>query len=360
MNRSVTVTALGVVASAALIFTTACSSDSGASKIQEGPLSAYFTQIDEALSQSANYGAAENDAVENAVAECMTAEGFEYTPEKWVDGEPSDEDEDGDSAGQEWGSLEFAKTYGFGIADWPGRDEALDDTTIELDDEPTAESPNIAYVEQLSESEQEAYADALYGTDTGAELPGGDLEVLAPTVEEEEEEDFEPGANPPAAHVGCYQQAQAALDLDADPYAEIYEDPAFQDLWDALDEYSENDIDPEVQATLDAEWQECMAGKGLTSEAAGGREELASPLYDEYDQLAQGENEDDYIDLTGDAAAEFTQREIELAVPDAECAQSVRYDERLANAYNELEQAFVDQHKAQLDALVAGVQKSAQ
>lgn len=348
MNRLVPATALCAFVTAALLLTS-CSAIVKTPEVPEGPLTKYWTQIDESIEGQAVFGAKEHEAVENAVSECMVGEGFEYTPTPWTaeDEEMFAEEE---AEGPESGSLEFAREYGFGIATYPGSEEALDDTAeFEVDEE--TDDPNLAYTEKLSLAEQESYFLALYGNESM--LDGGDLEF----ADEVEDEMIEPEEPPSAPAVpGCYEKAQAALGVNEDPYSAVYEDPAYEDLWAAVDEFWENSEDPKVVATLDKEWNACMADKGLADDATNGRDQVSDALYEEYEELTMGD-EEEWVELTGNDAEEFTKREIKIAVPDAECAQSINYDVRVAEAYNEQEQKFVDQHKAQLDALVAGLAK---
>lgn len=344
MNRIAPASVLSAVVCATLLLS-ACSGGKP-EDVPEGPLTKYFSQIEDSIDQQAAYGAKEHEAVETTVSECMSGQGFEYTPTKWY----GDDEEAAEETGPEWGSLDFAKEYGFGIASSPGSDEITEDT-VEFEEDEATDDPNAAYIKKLSPSEQEAFYLALHGFDESSISDTGNLE-FAEEGDNELLSAEETLAEPAVA--GCYSEAESAHRRDEDPYTVVYEDPAFQELWDSLDEFWENSEDPKVVTTLDKEWKACMASRGLADEAADGRLNVSAALEEAYEELTTGEN-DEWNELTGKDAEDFTKREIKVAVPDAECALTTQYDVRLAEAYNEQEQKFVDQHKAQLDALVAGL-----
>ncbi|MBP1326093.1 hypothetical protein JOF28_001325 [Leucobacter exalbidus] len=336
-------------AAAALVLLAGCASTDTAStpKVPTSPLEEYFQQIDELTSQEDTDTATQFEAIELAVAECMISEGFEYEPEKWVDIESDDEVDEG----PEWGSIDFAKTYGFGIAAWPGSEASDEDTTAEVESEEVV-SANQTYYDSLSSSEQDAYLEALYGVDGAVAQDPGDLTFESDELSDEGFVEENTNAVP-----GCYQKGAEEVTGTGDTAAAIYDDPAYQDLWDSLDDFYADLETPKAVETIDAEWQKCMDSKGLAQVATDGRENVAAQLYEEYDNLTVSPDGVEIIDLDEEAIAEFTKREIEVAVPDAECAVKVNYDVRLQEAYNELEQEFVSQHKAQLDALLAGANK---
>lgn len=350
MNRKFLLVSLAALVAASLLLTS-CSGGNSKSEVSEGPLTKYFTQIDE-LAATSNVDLAEQqEKTEEFVASCMTAEGFEYTPEK-VNPEDYEDMSSASDKGPEWGSVEFAKEYGFGIATWPGDDLEADDETITAEEEAEQVSPNEKYVESLSESEQEAYYFTLYGDQEAVMTDLGDLEMEGGSGESVVEE-------PDPADLGCYAKADAEINKTGDPATAIYEDPAYEELWTALDDFYNELEEPKIMDTLDEEWQKCMTDKGFGDLAADGREEVSTALYEEYEALTAGEDEAEFIELDAEANAEFAKREIEIAVPDAECARQVKYNERVAAEYNKQEQVFVDQHKAELDALVAGAKKLA-
>lgn len=142
--------------SAATLALAGCSqagSQSGTEEAETGPLDEYLAFLWEGEEWTEERYEAENLEREELIAECMKKEGFEYTPNPdsggWVAA-----DDVGDEP--EWGSLEFAETYGYGIIDWPGADALLEEPADYVD-------PNQDYVESLSVSEQDAYYATLYG-----------------------------------------------------------------------------------------------------------------------------------------------------------------------------------------------------
>ncbi len=187
-----------------------------------------------------NESSAEQDAlrqereVQDKIAACMAAEGFEYIP--YI----PNEDESGYmmvGSQEEW-----VEQYGFGIATMMLEDQR------EYDEEAMAaemaKDPNNAIVDAMSASEQNAYYTALYGEQPLYEEYEESGDVVATTTM---------AAITPS---GCQSMA----------YEEVYDQGAvgeFYELFGAqmMDVYSGIESDPKI-VTLNGEWSSCMANQG--------------------------------------------------------------------------------------------------
>lgn len=329
------------LAAAALLLTACSGGDSGGKQPDEGPLSKYMNELFEGEEFSQEMFDKQQLETEELIAACMTNEGFEYTPNPSTGGVMMTSE--GESDGPEWGSEEFAKQYGYGIIDWPGRDdeEALpeEDEYVDL---------NADYVASLSESESNAYYEALHGPEPTEE------EMLAMEEDESYEYDWETA--------GCYGAAQHEVEQATNSYQAASEDPQYADLFTAMNDvftvlYDETNLHDEA-AKLNREWVDCMSEAGLG--------EFTSPdaaqqvLYDEYNTLQTPEGEEgEWVELSKADQKKFQEREVAVAVADTACKQQLSYDDKLTQLQFELEQTFVDEHKAELDAMIAQYGKNA-
>jgi hypothetical protein len=300
-----------------------------------GPLEEYFARVygwaddDASLEdQNAEYERQQRE-VERLVADCMREEGFDYVPREHAGVVVGSDGTDLD-----WGSPEFAEQFGYGISTDPWGWEDRDDTVAPDD-------PNQEYVDAMSEAERAAYEEALWGPP------------------QEWDEDADPEAYEyDWTRSGCYGAAQHEVwDADADEeFAGLLDEVSR--VWEQTAE------DPRVRA-LDAAWSSCMADAGY--DEFDGPNEAAPRLHDEWWAL-QGWDDPSYQALVDgwdwdadpdgpaepevdDAAARaFTEREIAVAVADAGCKAEVGYDDGVREVSHEIQQDFVDQHRAELDA----------
>lgn len=145
--------------------------------------------------------------VQEQIAECMREQGFEYIPIDTSAQRAFFEDlEDG----LEWGSKEWTEKWGFGVTtqrfsqNQVGPD--LVGHTWDSFDQEGPPDPNREYVESLSEDEQQAYYEALYGGEDDSPIPIWEEEGREPTDEElaafEEEwlENYQPTGCEPVAY----------------------------------------------------------------------------------------------------------------------------------------------------------------
>ncbi|SDC36177.1 hypothetical protein SAMN05216410_1722 [Sanguibacter gelidistatuariae] len=265
--------------------------------------------------------------VENLVAECMAAEGFEYTPQDYSSMSMSfNEDDFADMNTEEW----VAKN-GYGMS------MGMEATEEPTDGEPTQEwvDPNADYVATLSETEMTAFYEVLYG--------------VQPEMTEEEMETYEYNWE----DSGCQGSAQHEISGDEQ---DIYSDPRFEDLMDSMNElYTSAQKDPRV-VELSAKWADCMADAGFAEfatpdDAMTSVSEAQNELYS-----FEGEMAEDYTGPSSEAIAAFREIELSTALADFKCKESVDLAKISQKVQFELEEAFVKDNKAALDEFVAAVQ----
>jgi hypothetical protein len=302
----------------ALALLTGCGSGGGPSDdatltYEDSPLAAYWEKI----------GGSQDEAdvkdqmarSEEIVAACMQDEGFEYTPQD-NSGMVSADDADDDMPA--WDSLEFAEQYGYGATtseDMPmnkGAEEWVD--------------PNADYVATMSETEQAAFYEALYGVQTMEE-----------PVDEE--------ADPPEydwTTAGCQGKAQHEV-FEA---GQIWDDPEFKELTEAMSDLYEDAQSDERTTAAYKKWAECMADEGY---------DFANPQ-EAQDSIFELTNEIPFDEETGtqDAAAlaEIREKEIATAVADRTCQDSTGAGREALKAQFAIEQDFIDAHQDELDAMV--------
>lgn len=307
-------------------------SQSGRSSVAEeelGPLDAYFSALWDQEEWTQERYDEENLRREELIAQCMTKEGFEYVPNTNNGGTVMYED---DYDGPAWDSLEFAERYGYGVVDWPGREDVVeDDSSYE-----EYVDPNQGYIDSLSESEQQAYFETLYGVPQEYEEPlEGEEEVY--------EYDWEEN--------GCWGWAEN--ELNAGSVTNAWEDPEFEDLFAALEEmWTASQEAPDIVAA-NQEWVTCMDEAGFPGFVR--QEDAMNSMYERQNQIYEDASTDGEEWVEPDRALfdALQEEEIALATADWKCKDKVNYNERLRKADFQAQQDFVDTHRAQLDALVA-------
>ena len=318
MNRSLVVLAVAGAAALALAGCTG-SPEAETPQPQDSPLSkimsaAYgFTGDEDAMQEKFQ---AQQKEAEEFVAQCMSEEGFEYIPNA--------QSYSYYSGGDEWNpeSREWVAQYGYGALNFPGRDEQPD-----MEDMP--EDPNQEYVMSLSMSEQEAYYAALYG-------PGPD--------ESEMNEDgsyewrWEDG--------GCYGWAQHEVTGE-----QLWESEEHKPLFDAINKFYETAQTAPGLDELNAAWSSCMADAGYPGFAA--QPDAAQSIYDELNEYYESQTE--WIENDPELAA-LGESEIEIALADLDCREEHDYRAKAMTVQWELEEQFIAEHKAELDALVAAAE----
>lgn len=320
MNRRSQTVIIASIAVAALGLT-GCASDAaggtgagGALTYEDSPLNKYL---------SAAYGNYDEDEViadskkaEEATAACMAAEGFDYLPVDQSQNMSSFSEADMEERETE----EWVAANGYGMSQSP------EDMAAQQEQAESYVDPNQDYVASLSQTEQTAYYEVLYGP---------------PQTEDMMNEDGSSEYNWEDA--GCSGAAQHEISGD-----NPYEDEAHKPLFDAINKLYENLAkDPGIQA-LDAEWASCMADSGnpdyaAKQDAITAASELSNAVYNN----ETGEAPSD-ADL-----AEVRAGEIEIALADFKCSEEVDYTASMLALQFTLEEQFVADHQSELDAFAA-------
>ena len=271
----------------------------------------------------------QHTAMEEDIAACMAALGFEYTP---VDLAAQVDVVTAYDLGLDRGSREYAEQFGYGIA--------TDDMGFYALTAARAEDPNAVYVASLTEAARAEYEAALWG---------------------------DPGADPfdPDADRGCSGKAQDRVYLrvpatDAvDPEALFAEEALLREA--IL-------TDDRVVATH-AEWAACMADAGYPGLADPGDNLVTGDamlqVREEFDArlvALQAEIPPDVDDPSARAAlaalqakAELADREVAMAVADVDCRESSGYAAALAEVSVERQAEFFEAHRAEYEAYAAAM-----
>jgi hypothetical protein len=258
-----------------------------------------------------------NRRIEEAVADCMTEQGFDYVPViapsvtgddfEWL---PDDRD--------------WVAQYGYGISTSP----YPSGEGVDLDSD-----PNEEYAQSLSGSEQQAYYEALHG-------PSPDEEAMA---DGEVEYDW--------TTAGCYGEAQHDSQSDEAAVFERY-DELFEQIG-AL--YEQVEKAPELDEA-DATWSQCMTDEGRPG--FDRQADAQASISEAYDDLWADVDESGADDIDQAASDELADIEIDLALTDLACREKTGFADVEASVTAELEQRFIDEHEAELEALKADAERA--
>ncbi|MEV5960623.1 hypothetical protein AB0L70_02590 [Kribbella sp. NPDC051952] len=271
--------------------------------------------------------------VEDATAACMKTAGFEYVavpPESQPKGKFND--------AFNLPPDKFAEQYGYGVStiDWskagPNSDES---------------NPNTKIRNALSPTAQKAYDKALNGPNATA---NGAIAIAPKT-------DGDGPSSTGKMDLGCRGKAAQEVFGEGKGREDAFKkfDSLFKDI-QALSKRIEDD-----QRVVDATsaWSDCMADAGHAGfkkvddprdQVNTKLDELTGnkpPTGNNPGKTLTGPPSFDKVDAT--KLADLRKFEIALAVDDQKCRAKV-YDEPYKKAQYELEQEFVDQHKAELEA----------
>ena len=294
---------------------------------QTSPLSEYLDVLyggDLSPEEQERKAAEEQARVEELVAECMQEQGFEYTPQTFSGGYVSSSDVEYEPDDRDW-----VAQYGYGAVNSPFNEEPVPEEEYV--------DPNADYLESLSESEQQAFYEALSG-------PAPDEDELA------EDGSYEYDWTT----AGCQGAAQHEVSGE-----DLSQSDEFESLFAAIDEHYTGMASWPGMAELDAEWAACMDAAGHGGHAT--QTDAVNSVYEElnrfYEDVATSEDgvptgEPDQAAL--DALAE---REVELALADLDCREEVDYRDRSTEITREVEEQFIEDHRAELDALVAAAER---
>lgn len=299
-----------------------CSSTTTDSAPQSGPVTAILDSLWATQDDDGDRWATD---LENSIARCMSAQGFEYIPS--TDGYSI---VTGTSI-PELPTEDWVRVNGYGISS-EGADLTLPDTPAPVHE---FVDPNADYVASLSPAEHAAYTAALFGAPS-TETGGADADT------EYHWED-----------AGCTGAGQHELTAatEALQSSSVFID--FNKAMDALDQ-SARTAPATVEAS--ARWSDCMADAGYPGHPtpADVRAALAAAWEDEYAPSAEFAG--GFTGPSSVATAQFRAKEIETALADFTCKQDVGWVTTLSAVEVELEESFIKDHKAELDEYVAAVE----
>lgn len=319
---------------------TACGSVPGMGaptlKEEDSPLMKYLAVFNDGPGMGATqqeqqaWANEQQSKTEKLVAECMTKEGFEYVPNvnagrtvvSFDDYKPND---------REWVSK-----YGYGMVNSPGREEGQGGG-------PSAppEDPNATYLESLSPAEQQAYNEAMWGKmDDQPVNDSGDAEPW----------DWRKG--------GCQGAAQHEV---YGRNSEIFQGKEFQALFESINELYTSVSQSAQMTDLNSAWAKCMdqAGHGGFKNP-GEASSSISELLNEYYENMFSENPDPKFGTPDDPefAKIGTEKEIPLALADLDCRVETDFSNQEMKARFEAEKQFIEDHRQELDALVAAAEQA--
>ena len=325
MKHSRTLLALSATMGAALLLAGCSGPGPDGADDEDSPLTVYLNAMyggDLSEEEQEAKFAGDQKQREELIAQCMTEQGFEYTPDTqsatWFS-----------SSGEEWkpDEREWVSQYGYGAIDYPGRDEP-----VAPDQE--WQDPNADYLEALSESEQTAYYEALYG-------PGPDEEEIA--EDGSYEYDWETS--------GCQGSADHEVS-GADPL----QSDEFKPLMDAMNEMWMAQPTWPGMSELDAEWAACMDEGGQPGFTL--QSEAVQSIYDELNAMYEQADPEQFVEPDGAAMTALQEKEVALALVDLDCREDTDYRERAKKAQWTAEEAFIADHKADLDAAKAAAEQA--
>lgn len=321
------------------VLSAGCSADGGAGGPEgaappaddaaRGAVDAFFAE----MSALRDMGDAidQHSALQEDVAACMNALGFEYTP--IAPGAELDDVRTAADLGLVRGTREYAEQFGFGIT--------TDDMGYYAMSAAQVDDPNTVYVDSLSPEARAEYDRALWGSS----------------------EDADEG-DPAAAAGGCFAEAQARAGamLEAsgafDPQAFFEEEMAMRESIQSDDRV----------VTLHEAWSSCMADAGFPGLVTPGDNVFSGDamlaIRDEFDarvvalqsEIADVSDPSVKLGLAAlQAKEELADREIAMAVADVDCRASSGYADALLEVEIEYQAQFFADHEAEFDAYAAAI-----
>lgn len=247
---------------------------------------------------------------EQAIADCMDAQGFTWEPDDDGGGAVSDEH----ARRADMPRDEFVATYGYGI------------TTIDVPDEPsTGGDPNTARLDAMSVAERTAWHRALLGDGVALDDQGRPSGT------------GRPGDSPASEDRGCADRAEDAV-LGTDATEEPADPDRFAPLIEDVQRLgSRVDGDPRVQEAV-RQWRNCMAERGFPDLATP--EEPANQVRARLADLGEPPPPDEL--------AALRRRELEVAAADHACSGDLERVRRQVRI--ETERTFIAENRERLEA----------
>ncbi len=304
---------------------------------EDSPLQKYLAVVfngglspDATPEEQQAYWAEQQRKTEELVAKCMTEQGFEYVPNNPQVEAPIPVDQ----GEEKWrpDDRDWVEKYGYGAINNPWQEE--NDPGANPMPEPTPQpDPNSEYYDSLSEAEQQAYQEALYGK----------WEEPAPGEE--------PAPQDPSK-MGCYGAAQHEVNGES-PWEQEENKP----IIDALQKFYESVQNLPELAKLDADWAACMTEAGYPGfkkqwDAQNSIYELVNKYWENAPQ-GEGEQDPNFGTPKDPEYAKIAEQEIPLALADLGCREKTDYQQSQMRIQFAAEEQFIADHKEELDALKA-------
>ena len=309
-----------------------CSAADNAEKLSpqlelDSPLSKYWSAMYGEKERTEELARQGREQAEDAVAECMKAEGFTYTPQLELEGQnaesPVVQHEDTPTPG----SLEYAKEYGYGMVLAPSNEEVDSGGKAEV-------NPNAEYYSSLRDSGKRAYDIALYGSELNQDL--------TPANERMAEEN----------EGGCRGKSDSLLKGDENRFEDAFDDPEFKELLDNIETFQTTSLETEDVAALNKKWSACVVDAG--GEPAADPYQYEMILNEEHNRMLYPDGEGSvHVEPDERALSLFQDREIQAAVIDARCRLEIKYVEKIRKIRFDAENEFVEAHKAELERFVS-------
>nr|WP_314842825.1 hypothetical protein [uncultured Microbacterium sp.] len=329
-----------IAVTALAVALTGCSGNAGGGELtyEDSPLNEYLSAAyggDLSPEEQQKQFEEQQRQQEELMAECMADEGFEYTPNTANGGAVFS----GDDVEWEPEKKEWVEKYGYGIVNSPYSESMGEEQTDQYVD------PNQEYVESLSESEQTAFYETAYGV---------------PPEEDELGEDGSYEYNWEDA--GCQGWAQHELQGE-DPW----QSDEFADLRDRMTElWTSTQEAPEFKE-LNAKWVACMDDGGQPGFAA--QMDAQQSISDEQTAIfdaAYGDGSTeidtespDFVEPSESPEMKaLGEREIEIALVDLDCRTKTSYTEEALKIQFDLEERFIADNKAELEAFKAAAEQN--
>jgi hypothetical protein len=337
-------------------------STSGSASAEEETLASFmgWDDVDEAASEAQWR---EQDAeIQEAIRACMAEAGFEYTPVDQTGSVTVYDEQDEE---------ERVRREGFGITTWHGELGESIQAAIP-DEEEEFHDPNWDRVEAMSESEQQAYYEALHGS------------------EEEQRENATIEVDPETGEEIGWSNVGFGGGCDGEAHEAAYGGDGGQDLWEelqpAFDEmYARVEADPRM-VEHNAAWSACMAEAGFDHASAqqmhetvfedfeARLEEILGPDHgfvdpfegwseadieaffeerteDEIDAFFQQADQQQSRTIDEDALRALQQEEIDLAVADYECRDGDAFYELYEEISAGYEAEFIAENREALEQI---------
>ncbi len=305
----------------------------GADTVEEGPITSRIKAIDgdDELTR------AQNTRYEEAIAACMKAKGFEYTPVPMGDSYSSESWSE-----EDWDPVADAKEHGYSITpagkdalamQYSLGDEAPEETAAEEEvPSDVADDPNDAYYSTLSASDQTAYDEALYGP------------MVDDTAEVDTIQEYDWTTN------GCSGVAAH----------EVYDTQTDEQDTSVLEDFyayaaDKTDDDSRV-VEANAAWVSCMAGKGYDFADPDAARASIQQRFDDLmgiDPTSEVRVEPDLDGVSDEVFAALHDDEMATSLADAECIVSAGVRDAFDRAWADADAKFYDSHKTEVDAWFA-------